>query len=72
MVATPWTTVLLGGAAPNHSWGREGGTPVLRLAWHFPRHGARPFQTLLYPNTNLHTFPRARSLLTARLGNTVL
>ena len=26
---------LLGGTTLNHSWGRKGGTPALRLAWHF-------------------------------------
>ena len=43
---------------PQHSGERKGGTPALRLAWHFPRHRARPFQALLCPNTYLHYMPQ--------------
>ena len=58
---------LLGGTASNLGRGRKGGTPALWLAWHCPRHRARPFQALLFPKLTCITCPSGRSLLQASL-----
>ena len=45
---------LLGGTAPNLSWGRKGGTPARSWLGIVRATGPDPFRHCLHPNTHLH------------------